>query len=134
MERILYLKQTVFEATAYTISGLKDIFSLRNEIDKLALKHLFSIESYRKAVRDILPLKNKIPIYFSSKLFLFYLRSNDKSLYYINFYEILKICFTKNIIIIFKNGEKLELEISKEIVNRELKKIKIISNYLNNLL
>jgi hypothetical protein len=134
MERILYLKQTIYEANTYTISGITPILSLRNEIEKLAVNYLFSIQSYRKAARSVLSLKNKIPIYFSSKLFLFYLKTCDNSLYYINFYEILKICFDRYIIIIFKNGEILELEISKKIIENELKKIKIISNYLNNLL
>ena len=69
MERIIYLKQTLFYAKAYTISGVSEIYSLRNEINKLASKHLFSLESYKKGVKKHLPLKNKIPIFFSKSLF-----------------------------------------------------------------
>ena len=131
--RLLYLKQSIFEAKAYTISGVSDILSQRSEINKLACKYLFSVESYKKSIRRVLPLKNKIPIYFSNKLFLFYLKTNDGVMYYINYFEILKICFDENIIIIFKNGDILKLGVSKKIVTNEIKKIKIILNYINNL-
>lgn len=131
---ILYLKQTLFEAKAYTTLGVNDILSLRNEISKLATKFLFSIESYRKSVRKILNLKNKIPIYFNKKLFLFYIKAENDTLYYINYFEVFKFCVDKNMIIIFKNGDILEVEVSKKVINSEIKKVKLILNYIENFL
>ena len=134
MERIIYLKQTLFYAKAYTISGVSEIYSLRNEINKLASKHLFSLESYKKGVKKHLPLKNKIPIFFSKSLLLFYLKTKNNEMYYINFFEVFKICFAKKCIIIFKNGEILELDVTRKVLSNEMAKVKTISNYLNNLL
>ena len=131
--RILYLKQTLFEANAYTTHGVNEINSLKNEINKLAVRHFFSIESYRNGVRKYLPLKNKIPIRYSNKLFLFYIKIKQDESYYINYYSILKICFNEKVVIIFKNGEILELNIPVKVILKEIRKVEIISNYLNNL-
>ena len=130
---IIYLKQNIFEAKKYTYFGVEEINSLRNEIEKLAEIHLFSIESYRKAIKKKIGLKNKIPIYFSDNLMLFYLKEKEDR-YYINFKKIYKICFEEKVIIIFKNGDILELVLNKKIISKELSKVETILNYLNNLL
>ena len=130
---IIYLKQNIFEAKKYTCFGFEEINSLRNEIDRCCEMHLFSLESYKKAVRKKIGLKNKIPIYFSDKLMLFYLKENENR-YYINFKKIYKICFEEKVIIIFKNGDILELALNKKIISKELSKVETILNYLNNLL
>lgn len=130
---ILYLKQTIFEAIAYTDKGTYNIASLQSEINKLAMKYLFTVSSYKKSIKRVLPFKNKIPIYFSNDLILFYLKTNDDNKYYMNYTEIFKICYDENIMIIFKNGESLKVKVSKKILINELKKIKLLLNYINNL-
>ena len=73
--RILYLKETIFEANSYTTNGIISIFSLRNEINKMAIKYLFTIEGYRYAIKHVLPFKNKIPIYYSNNIILLFIYS-----------------------------------------------------------
>ena len=46
---------------------------------------------------------------------------------------VLKVCYEKNIIIFFKNGDVLELEVSKRVFVKELEKINIVLNYVSNL-
>lgn len=132
--RILYLKETIFEANSYTTNGIIPIFSLRNEISKLAIAHLFTIDGYRYAIKHVLPFKNKIPIYYSNNTLLFYIKSKADEKYFINYFEIFKICYDNKILILFKSGEQLELNISKKMIEKELKKINTLLNYLNNLL
>ena len=131
--RIIYLKQNLFEAKKYTYLDVEEINSLRNEIDRFCATYLFSLESYKKSVRKKIGLKSKIPIYFSNKLMFFYLKENENR-YLINFMEIFKICFEEKVIIIFKNGDILELELNKKIITKELVKVETILNYLDNLL
>lgn len=129
---ILYLKEKEFVSTL----GFEDkevvIYSARSEINKLAAKHFFNISQYRKLVRRELSLKNKIPIYFSNYLLLFNIRCHDEN-YWINYFNILKICYDDKMIIVFKNGLIIELEVSKRIFVSELKKIDMILRYVDNL-
>jgi hypothetical protein len=130
--KILYLKETLFEATLYANEECFKISSVQGELNKLATKYLFSIASYKSCVKKKLPLKNKIPIYFSNQLLFFYLKTNEEK-YYLNYFEIFKICCEEKAIIIFKNGHKIELDISKKIILNEIKKVKLLLNYINNL-
>ena len=130
---ILFLKETLFEAISFNDDGCLPIFSINSQLNKLATKYLFSISSYKSSVKKILFLKNKIPLYFSDSLFFFYLREKDSSRYYINYFSILKICYSDMIVIIFKNGFILRLNVAKKVVASELKKIETILNYVNNL-
>ena len=130
--RLLYLKEKEFVSIAVTEDEVRNIYSIKSEIDKLAKTHFFSIKEYRKLVRRALSLANKIPIYFSQSLFLFYVNSKN-TLYWINYFMVLKVCYEKNIIIFLKNGDVLELEVSKRVFVKELEKINIVLNYVNNL-
>ena len=130
--RLLYLKEKDFVSIAVTEEEVRNIYSVRSEIDKLAKTHFFSIKEYRKLVRKELLLANKIPIYFSPSLFLFYVNSKN-TLYWINYFMVLKVCYEKNIFIFLKNGEVIELEISKRVFVKEMQKINIVLNYVNNL-
>ena len=130
--RLLYLKEKDFVSIAVTEDEVRNIYSIKSEIDKLAKTYFFSIKEYRKLVRRALSLANKIPIYFSQSLFLFYVNSKN-TLYWINYFMVLKVCYEKNIVIFLKNGDVLELEVSKRVFVKELKKINIVLNYVSNL-
>ena len=130
--KLLFLEEKEFITTVYFLDNKKEVYSLKSEINRLANKHLFSINDYRKFVKKQTTLKNKIPIYFSESLLLFYIKDNDCS-YWINYFNILKICYDNNIVIIFKNGDILKLEISKKMILKELTKIEIVLDYIQNL-
>ena len=125
---ILFLKEKDFVATVFYIERCEEVYSLNSELNKLAKRHFLSLCEYRKLVRKQLDLKNKIPIYFSDKLFLFYLKIGNES-YWINYFNILKICYDENIVIIFKNGYILKLDIKRKNLIKELGKIDKVLNY-----
>ena len=130
--RLLYLREKDFVSIAVTEKEVKNIYSIQSEINRMATSYFFSIREYRKLVRKELNLSNKLPIYFSPSLLLFYVNSKN-TLYWINYFMILKVCYEKNIFIFLQNGEIVELEISRRVFARELKKINIVLNYVNNL-
>ena len=126
---ILFLKEKDFVATVFYVERCEEVYSLNSELNKLAKRHFLSLSEYRKLVRKQLDLKNKIPIYFSDKLFLFYLKIGNES-YWINYFNILKICYDENIVIIFKNGYILRLDIKRKNLIKELEKIDKVLNYI----
>lgn len=125
---ILFLKEKDFVATVFYVERCEEVYSLNSELNKLAKRHFLSLSEYRKLVRKQIELKNKIPIYFSDKLFLFYLKIKDES-FWINYFNILKICYDENIVIIFKNGYILRLDIKRKNLIKELEKIDKVLNY-----
>ena len=125
---ILFLIENDFVATVCYVEKCEEVYSLNSELNKLAKRHFLSLSEYRKLVRKQLDLKNKIPIYFSDKLFLFYLKIGNES-YWINYFNILKICYDENIVIIFKNGYILKLDIKRKNLIKELGKIDKVLNY-----
>jgi hypothetical protein len=125
---ILFLKEKDFVATVFYVERCEEVYSLNSELNKLAKRHFLSLSEYRKLVRKQLDLKNKIPIYFSDKLFLFYLKIRNES-YWINYFNILKICSDENIVIIFKNGYILRLDIKRKNLIKEMEKIDKVLNY-----
>lgn len=129
---ILYLKEENFIANVIKTDGVEQIYSIKSELNQIAKKHFINISEYRKLVRKKIDLKNKIPIYFSNQLLLFNVKSNE-TVYWINYFNILKICKKDKIIIIFKNGTLLELEISKNNMVKELRKTKKVLDYIANL-
>lgn len=125
---ILFLKEKDFVATVFYVEKSEEVYSLNSELNKLAKRHFLSLSEYRKLVRKQLDFKNKIPIYFSDKLFLFYLKIGNES-YWINYFNILKICYDENIVIIFKNGYILKLDIKRKNLIKEMEKIDKVLNY-----
>lgn len=125
---ILFLKEKDFVATVFYVERCEEVYSLNSELNKLAKRYFLSLSEYRKLVRKQLDFKNKIPIYFSDKLFLFYLKIGNES-YWINYFNILKICSDKNIVIIFKNGYILKLDIKRKNLIKEMEKIDKVLNY-----
>lgn len=125
---ILFLKEKDFLTTVFYIEKKEEVYSLNSELNKLARRHFLSLREYRKLVRKQLDFKNKIPIYFSDKLFLFYLKIRNES-YWINYFNILKICYDENIVIIFNNGYILKLDIKRKNLIKELEKIDKVLNY-----
>lgn len=129
---ILFLKEKDFVATVFYVEKSEEVYSLNSELNKLAKRYFFSLSEYRKLVRKQLDFKNKIPIYFSDKLFLFYLKIGNES-FWINYFNILKICYDENIVIIFKNGYILKLDIKRKNLIKELEKIDKVLNYRKSL-
>ena len=125
---ILFLKEKDFVATVFYVEKSEEVYSLNSELNKLAKRYFLSLSEYRKLVRKQLDFKNKIPIYFSDKLFLFYLKIGNES-YWINYFNILKICSDENIVIIFKNGYILKLDIKRKNLIKEMEKIDKVLNY-----
>ena len=130
--KLLFLEEKDFISTAYYMDKKEEIYSVRSEVNQLANKHLFSVSEYRKLIRKKTDLKNKIPIYFSESLLLFYLK-DDITIYWINYFNILKICYEDSIYIIFKNGDILRVKVSKELIKKELMKVEKVLNYIRNL-
>ncbi len=131
-KHILYLKETRIDAKIYYEEEIKTINNIKSELKRMACKHLFSIDGYLFALRKELSMKYKIPIYFSTKLFLFYFKTKEE-LFLINLFAIYKILYNGNIVILFNNGEILELSGRKETILKQLKMANVILNYINNL-
>ena len=131
--KIIYLHERDNYAKVYYEEGVKVVNSIKSEIKKIASKHLFSIDGYLFSVRKELSLKYKIPIYFSSRLFLFCIKTKNE-MFLVNYFSIYKILYQDNIVIVFNNGELLELSISKDKIVNQMKKVELILNYINNLL
>lgn len=129
---ILFLKEKDFVATVFYVEKSEEVYSLNSELNKLAKRYFLSLSEYRKLVRKQLDFKNKIPIYFSDKLFLFYLKIGNES-FWINYFNILKICYDENIVIIFKNGYILKLDIKRKNLIKEMEKIDKVLNYRKSL-
>lgn len=129
---ILYLKEENFCANIITQFEVGKIYSVKSELNKIAKKHFISISEYKKLVRKELSLKNKIPLYISNQLLFFNIKSND-TIYWINYFNILKICYQDNILVIFKTGDILELEINKKQIKKELNKVKEVLEYIASL-
>lgn len=130
--RLLYLIEEEYVAKAIYTDSVKSIYSIKSELNKIAKNHLTSLAIYYKNVRKILHLKNKIPIFFSDSLLLFQINSK-KAKYFINYFNILKICYEEKMVIIFNDGTILKLSCKKSVFKRELEKIKCIVDYRNNL-
>ena len=130
--KLLYLEEKDFVSIANYSDRVEEIYSIRSEVNRLANKHLFSVLEYRKLIRKETDLKNKIPIYFSESLLLFYVKSLDAT-YWINYFNILKICYEDEAYIIFKNGSILKLDVSKKLLKLELIKINKVITYVDNL-
>ena len=129
--KLLYIKEKDFVATAHYEEKIVDIYSSMSYINFLAKNHFFKLSEYYKLVRHQLKLKNKIPIYFSDKLLLFKMKCSDGD-YYFNYFEILKICIDKEkIVIIFKSLQIVNIIIRKAVLQHELKKIDVILNYIS---
>ena len=129
---ILYLKEENFCANIITQFEVGKIYSVKSELNKIAKKHFISISEYKKLVRKELSLKNKIPLYISNQLLFFNIKIND-TIYWINYFNILKICYQDNILVIFKTGDILELEINKKQIKKELNKVKEVLEYIASL-
>ena len=129
---ILYLKEENFCANIITQFEVGKIYSVKSELNKIAKKHFISISEYKKLVRKELSLKNKIPLYISNQLLFFNIKSND-TIYWINYFNILKICYQDNILVIFKTGDILELEINIKLIKKELNKVKEVLEYIASL-
>ena len=132
ISNILYLKEEEFIAKIVTNNSEREVYSLRSEINSIAKDCLLSISEYYKLVRKKLPLKNKIPIYFTNKLLLFTFKSKNAH-YWVNYFNILKICYDEEVVIIFKNGTMLKVNLNKRIIIKELCKINLILEYINEL-
>ena len=129
---ILYLKEENFCANIITQFEVGKIYSVKSELNKIAKKHFICISEYKKLVRKELSLKNKIPLYISNQLLFFNIKSND-TIYWINYFNILKICYQDNILVIFKTGDILELEINIKLIKKELNKVKEVLEYIASL-
>ena len=130
--RLLYLVEEDYVSKAIYTDSVKSIYSIKSELNKIAKNHLTSLDIYYKNTRKKMNLKNKIPIYFSDSLLLFQINSK-KEKYFINYFNILKICYEEKMVVIFNDGTILKLDCKKYICRVELEKIKSIVDYINNL-
>lgn len=130
--QLLYICEEAFSAKKVYFDFEDTIYSLRSEINNISKKYLFSIDNYRRLARKKILLKNKIPIYFSCELFLFYVK-NKNICYWINYFNILGIYQKGKIIILFKNLVTLELDVSISVLNKELAKIGKVLEYIKDL-
>ncbi|MFA5693045.1 MAG: competence protein ComK [Acholeplasmataceae bacterium] len=104
-------------------------------IKDLCIHNLFTLEGYFKSVRTVLNIKQKIPIYINNQIILFYLKGlsiyDNVFINYIEINKIVKNCY--NIIVIFKDNEKLSLNISYYEYLNHVKRVQKIIKYKNNL-
>ena len=132
LSNLLFLKEVAFDSMMVFEGKSVPIYSAKNEINRIAKLYFFSIKEYRKLVRKELILKNKIPIYFSKSLLLFCVKSKDE-VYWINYFKILKICFGEKVVIFFMDGSFIEVEVSRQVLSKEIKKVNVVLDYINNL-
>ena len=131
--KLLYLKEQGFVSTAYYSDFEEQIYSLSSELNQIARKHLFNLTEYNRLARKEIGLKNKIPIYVSPTVLLYKLNSVEGE-FYINHFSVLQVCYESGkVMYIFDNFSTLEVTISKRVLDNEIKKIKIILDYIHSL-
>ena len=97
---IVYLDDKVIDKT------------FKNYINDLSYPHFKSLDSIRNSTKKLFNIKRNIPLYISEKALLFPIIALQAK-YYINYYEVFKTSYNKNILsITFKSGETLNLEIT----------------------
>ena len=97
-------------------------------VNYICMNYLTSIETYNKALRNILGFKYKIPIYLSSNLIIIFTK-NIKAYYniFINYNNILSaVKVNEKIVLTFKNNETLNTEYSVKSFNNQVNRINIL--------
>ncbi len=111
---IYYYIEDNFLSKEKNNTGFVKIESINKALNNLATSNLFGIKEYKKAVKKILNIKSKIPIYYDFENLFFNIKDNNKK-YYINYHSLLGIAYdTKRAILIFKNGENIIINVNKK--------------------
>ena len=99
-------------------------------IDNLSMPYFKTLNSIRTTTKEILNIKRNIPLYISSKALLFpIIVFNTK--YYINYYEVFKTSYNRNILsITFNDGETISFNLSYSKYNTLKDNINKILSYL----
>lgn len=101
-------------------------------IKRLCLKNLATFEGRLKATRASLNFKSKIPIYINERIMLVPLSSyKDPKCLWLNYFEVKALYnhFCKSVII-FNNGERIEIAFSFYVVKKQLEKARKIDKFL----
>ena len=108
-------------------------YSVKTYLNNLAMKNLFTIDGYNKAVRKMLNIKSKAPIYFSDCLLIVPIDGlkKDKGIYlnYFNILSIYKMGIKTEII--FNNLDSLVINKPYKTVIQAMKKSENVINYIN---
>lgn len=110
-------------------------FTALSVIKNICIKHLTSLESYLKAVKNILDSRYRIPIVLSSKYAFFSTKAmrNIDSIW-INYFAVKEIIYLeKTIVFIFDVHHRLEIEISSKNYQRLVSLIFKVLKYKSSL-
>jgi hypothetical protein len=104
-------------------------------VDYMLKLNLSNLDAYLNSVKIIFNYKYNIPVYINDKIILISIRNiKDYNNIWINYINIEKLVYSNNKTnIIFKNGEKLEINRSINYLKGQEDKIINIKNYLNKL-
>ena len=97
--------------------------------------NLSNLDAYINSIKIIFNYKYNIPVYINNKIILISIRNiKDYNNIWINYINIEKLVYSNNKTnIIFKNGEKLEINRSINYLKEQEDKIINIKNYLKKL-
>lgn len=133
-KNIEYIKNTASGAVIF--SNNKAYFIKERSyyiVNYLCIKHLTSLNGYNDAVKNIFNYYRNIPVVLNDNLILIYTNSlKDYHNIFINFSNINEINKVKDgLLITFKSGNNLTVEISLNYYRSQLKRINKIITYLN---
>lgn len=109
--------------------------SVYSYLENKALDNFKTLKSIRKFSKNKLLIKRNIPLYINDNLLLVPLSNerNDDSFFY-NHFNVKEIkILDYEIIILFKNSMIIRYRTSRYILSNQLKKVKIILDYIANL-
>lgn len=108
---------------------------LKQYLNNLCMKNLSTYDGRKKATVKLLNEKNNIPIYIDKNLFMYPTKSlREYSMLFINYYAILsfKKIDSNSTLLIFKNLDKLVVDVSIRKINKQHLRIKKIAQNLGN--
>ena len=133
-KELLFIKKEAFFTTAHYLDYNESINSFFSFLNVLAKKHLMDIKGYRRRVKSVLQIKSKVPIYFSNRIFLFYVHEKNGCEYWINYFQLAHISWNNGqAYYIFRNGYTLKAVLSQKALRGLTYRNRCILNYINNL-
>lgn len=103
-------------------------------IKKICIENLFTYEGYTKSVSKIFNIRHNIPVYLNdNQMFIPTKRVRDYENIWINYASILTFkSYDSNIEIIFKDYDKLKINLKYRLFDKRIKHLETIQKYLNN--
>ena len=130
---INYIKENEQKTIIFYNNKASEYNRYEKIITNLLKTHFIDYKLYKKIMAKKFRYYRNVPIYFSKSLMLFKIR-DDYFNYYINYNQLLSMSYNdKMVVAIFKNGEILCIDETKNDIRKYDNMCKTINNYINYL-